>query len=80
MYEIVDQNGPLFQMKITSPSSITIYGIFPLDGISHSTGRPLFIWCSPGTGVLESSTRPEDFDLKPMFKYPFEKYPHVFAD
>jgi hypothetical protein len=79
-FEIVDKDySPVFQMIRTSATSITINGVFPTGQISSMTGLPVLVWVTEH-GYETGSRRPADFNLKPLFKYPAWKYPHVFAE
>jgi hypothetical protein len=80
-FEIVDRTGePIFQMVRQTPNIILINGIFPTPNISQTTGQPIILWISPQTGVMSSSIRPPQFNLKPIFKYPSWKHPGEYAE
>jgi hypothetical protein len=78
-FEIVDRDGqPIFQMTKTT-NKVVVSGIFPTGHMSSRTGLESIMWVS-SEGYEQSSSKPEGFALKPIFKYPSWKYKGQYAD
>jgi hypothetical protein len=72
--EVVDENGiPIFQMIRQAPHKIVVYGIFASPiGLLLANETRFAIW---KVGPI-----PQEFILRPLFKYPAWKYPGKYAD
>jgi hypothetical protein len=74
--EVVNQaNNPVFQMVRRRTSVLIINGIFPLPD-----GGVIIATPHGARAVKPPPQSPEEYKLKPIFKYPSWKYPGVYAD
>jgi hypothetical protein len=79
--EVIGTDGvPVFQVIRENASHITVYGIF-WPNVLNSSGLPT-VWCFDNKHQLlfGRTECPDDFKLKPIFKYPAWKYPGEYAE